>query len=78
MQGSNLLLDPCIPRNWPGFEIVFRYRSARYEIEVENPQGVCRGVIALKLDDQTLPDDKSLLIPLMDDGKTHRVRVILG
>jgi cyclic beta-1,2-glucan synthetase len=78
VQGSNLLLDPCIPRNWPGFEIVFRYRSARYEIEVENPQGVCRGVIALKLDDQTLPDDKSLLIPLMDDGKTHRVRVILG
>jgi len=78
VQGSNLLLDPCIPRNWPGFEIVYRYRSARYEIQVENPKSVCRGVATLKLDDQALPGDKNFLIPLMDDGKTHRVQVTLG
>ncbi len=38
------LIDPCIPRAWPGFEIDFRYHSARYEIVVENPHGVSRGV----------------------------------
>ena len=46
LQGANLALDPCIPRSWPGFEIAFRYRSARYEIAVENPLGVCRGVFS--------------------------------
>ena len=70
-------LDPCIPRAWPGFEIVFRYRSARYEIAVENPDGVSRGVKAVALDGRTLPE-RAALVALMDDGGTHEVRVILG
>ena len=43
-------IDPCIPRAWPGYEIDFRYHSARYEIVVENPHGVSRGVVSLELD----------------------------
>jgi len=78
VQGNTLLMDPCIPRSWPGFEIVFRYRSACYEIMVENPHHVCRGVAVLTLDDQPLSADKNFLIPLLDDGKTHRVRLSLG
>ena len=38
--GQSLRIDPCIPKAWPGFEILFRYRSARYDIRVENPRGV--------------------------------------
>ena len=78
VQGANLLLDPCIPRNWPGFEISFRHRSARYQITVENPHGVCRGVVSLKLDDATLPVSQNCLIPLADDGIAHQVHVVLG
>ncbi len=78
VQGSDLVMDPCIPRNWPGFQIVYQHRSARYEIEVENPKGVCGGVIALRLDDQILPNERKFPIPLLDDGKTHRVRMVLG
>ena len=78
LQGGNLALDPCIPRSWPGFEIVFRYRSARYEIKVENPQGVCRGVASITLDDEVLARGNEALVPLMDDGATHRVLLILG
>ena len=44
------LIDPCIPRAWPGFELVFRYRSARYEIVVENPREVSRGVASVEVD----------------------------
>ena len=44
LRGGLLYLDPCIPRAWPRFEIVFRYHSSRYEIVVENPHGVTRGV----------------------------------
>jgi cyclic beta-1,2-glucan synthetase len=78
VQGSNLLMDPCIPRNWPGFEIVFQYRSARYEIQVENPDAVCGGVVSVTLDARMLPNDKNSRIPLVDDGKTHQVVVVLG
>ena len=76
---TTLTIDPCIPRAWPGFEIDFRYRSARYEIVVENPQGVSRGVASAELDGQALGlAGEGAAIPLLDDGATHRVRVVLG
>jgi cyclic beta-1,2-glucan synthetase len=78
VQGGTLRIDPCIPRNWPGFEIVFQYRASRYEIQVENPNAVCGGVRSLILDEQALSQDKNFPIPLVDDGKTHRVLVVLG
>jgi cyclic beta-1,2-glucan synthetase len=65
-----------VPRSWRGFEISYRYRSARYQISVENPRGVCRGVTRLELDGDPVPDEAR--IPLADDGATHRVRVVLG
>src|SRR5256886_2186064 len=44
LRRSELHFDPCIPRAWRGFEITFRYHSSRYEIVVENPHNVARGV----------------------------------
>jgi cyclic beta-1,2-glucan synthetase len=77
VQGEVLALAPCIPRSWPQFEISFRYRSARYEIVVENPRGVNRGVSRVELDGKTLTGDTAR-IPLVDDGLTHKVQLILG
>jgi cyclic beta-1,2-glucan synthetase len=77
LRGTTLLLDPCIPRAWPRYEISFRYHSARYEIVVENPRGVSRGVASSELDGQALPGGGAA-IPLADDGATHQVRVVLG
>ena len=77
LRGDTLLFDPCIPSGWRGYEITFRYHSARYEISVENPRGVCRGVAQLELDGAALPGI-SPRIPLTDDGATHHVRVVLG
>jgi cyclic beta-1,2-glucan synthetase len=76
LRGTTLLIDPCIPRAWPGFEIDFRYHSARYEIVVQNPQGVCRGVSSIELDGNLLTDGGS--IPLVDDGVTHHINLVLG
>ena len=76
LRGTRLLIDPCIPRAWPGFELVFRYRSARYEIVVENPRAVSRGVVAVEVDGVGLDGDRG--IEVRDDGQTHRVRVTLG
>jgi cyclic beta-1,2-glucan synthetase len=75
--GNTLRFDPCIPRAWRDFEIVYRHKTARYEIQVENPAGVCRGVARLELDGHALSDG-SIQIGLIDDGTSHQVRVILG
>jgi cyclic beta-1,2-glucan synthetase len=77
LRGETLVVDPCIPRAWPGYEIDFRYHSARYEIVVENPLGVSRGVASVELDGVAL-EPEGAPIPLVRDEGTHRIRVVLG
>jgi cyclic beta-1,2-glucan synthetase len=77
LRGTTIHLDPCIPRAWAGFQIDFRYHSARYEIVVENPHGASRGVASAYLDGVPLPPGAAA-IGLADDGATHHVRVVLG
>ena len=79
VRGATLTLAPCIPRRWPGFELVLKYHSARYEIAVENPAGVSRGVVGVELDGAPMPAaGGQARLALVDDGATHRVRVVLG
>ncbi|HXD24051.1 MAG TPA: hypothetical protein VN613_11895, partial [Gemmatimonadaceae bacterium] len=75
-RGSRLQIDPCIPAAWPGFSATFRHGTSRYEIVVENPHGVCRGVTALCLDGTALCDRSG--VPLVDDGGIHTVRAEMG
>ena len=77
LRGAKLLIDPTIPKAWRHFEIIFRYRSARYDIAVENPHEVSRGVTRVELDGQLLQGNP-VLIPLSDDGAAHSVRVLLA
>jgi cyclic beta-1,2-glucan synthetase len=76
MRGERLEIDPCIPRAWEGFRVTLRHRTARYEIRVENPQGVSRGVAVATLDGRAL--DRPVAVPLVDDGAVHQVHVVLG
>jgi cyclic beta-1,2-glucan synthetase len=81
IQSNTLLLDPCIPRAWPGFEITYAHRTARYTIAVENPGGVSRGIMCWKLDgvaQAAPPPGSPLRLTLADDGVTHHVRVTMG
>jgi cyclic beta-1,2-glucan synthetase len=77
LRGAVLHFDPSVPRAWRSFEITFRYHSSRYEILVENPQGVARGVLSVELDGMALSSG-GMQIQLNDDGATHHVRVVLG
>jgi cyclic beta-1,2-glucan synthetase len=76
VRDTMLSIDPCIPRNWPSYSINFRYHSATYQIRVDNPSAVCRGVASIRVDGQTLVDRTS--IPLTDDGALHEVLIVLG
>ncbi|HEY4263708.1 MAG TPA: glucoamylase family protein [Micropepsaceae bacterium] len=75
--GETLILNPCIPRAWPGFEIRYRHGRTMYEITVQNRYSAGRGVTHVVLDGVDLggPDAR---IPLKDDGATHKVSVTLG
>jgi cyclic beta-1,2-glucan synthetase len=76
LRGTRLVIDPCIPPAWNGFSVALRYRATRYDIRVENPRGVSRGVAALEVDG--IPVGGPATVPLVDDGGAHAVRVVLG
>jgi cellobiose phosphorylase len=74
-RGKTLEVSPCIPSAWPGFSAEWRVGGSTYRIEVTNPARRSRGV-ARALHDGRLVDPRR--IPLVDDGATHRVEVVLG
>jgi cyclic beta-1,2-glucan synthetase len=76
VRGAAIRIDPCIPKGWRDFDLVLRHGSARYEISVQNPSGVSRGVVRITLDGELRSVDDD--IPLVDDAATHRVSVTLG
>jgi cyclic beta-1,2-glucan synthetase len=77
LHANKLELNPCIPRSWRSFEVNFRYHSTRYEIIIQNPDGVCRGIQAITLDGQGLAESTNAEIPLIDDGKIHQVVAVM-
>jgi cellobiose phosphorylase len=73
--GNKLKIDPCIPADWPSFQLTYRFGSTSYGVSVENPEKVNRGVRQVVFNGIPLPDNS---IPLTDDGRQHEVRVVMG
>ena len=73
--GGTLNVNPCIPRDWTGFKVDYRFGGTHYKISVENPQGRNQGVRQIFLDGNLLQDGS---IPLADDGQPHEVRIVMG
>jgi cyclic beta-1,2-glucan synthetase len=72
-EGNYLTIKPCIPADWHGFEIHYRFGATTYHIYVENLQNATdSGII---LDGRTLSANAFLL---SDDGGEHVVHVKLG
>ena len=76
VRGQVLHIDPCIPRNWPGYSIDFRYHSANYKITVKNPLGLSRGVASTSIDGKAFVGRAN--IPLANDGAAHEILIVLG
>ena len=72
---EGMIIDPCIPSDWDGFQVKRRYFGDVYNIIVRNPQHVEKGIKQIKLDDVAL--EKNIIKPIKD-GKTHKVEVIMG
>ncbi|WP_417069556.1 GH36-type glycosyl hydrolase domain-containing protein [Niveibacterium terrae] len=70
---KGLLVDPCIPKDWPGFSATRRFRGATYAIEVRN-LGSGHGVRTMHVDGHLVPGN---LIPAFASGE-HVVEVEIG
>jgi cyclic beta-1,2-glucan synthetase len=77
VQDTTLHLAPCLPPSWPRADVTLRHRSACYQIAIENPQRVSRGIVCLELDGALLAEGQEYC-DLVDDGATHQLRVVLG
>jgi cellobiose phosphorylase len=72
---AGLVVDPCIPADWPSFTARRVFRGATYEIEVRNTAGGGRGVRSLVVDGKPVVGN---LLPLACVGTTVQVKVELG
>jgi len=74
-EGATLVIDPCIPADWPGFEATVRIASTRCDIVVENASKRCRGVAHATVDDVPVDCEHGVRVSL--NGGTHRILITL-
>ena len=73
---DKMVIDPCIPKTWRSYRIIYQYENTRYEITIENPNGVERGISLIALDGVTQLNGNAVI--LQNDERLHQVRVVLG
>jgi cyclic beta-1,2-glucan synthetase len=74
-RGETFSINPCIPARWPKYSLEWRHGRTLYHITVLNPDHRCTGVGSAEVDGSAAD---ALAIPLVDDGETHDVVVVLG
>ncbi len=76
-EGTRLTIAPCLPADWPGFTIHYRYRETLYHIAVSQVGASGEGnggVSSVKVDGVGQHD---MTIPLVDDHRDHAVAVMV-
>jgi len=71
---DGLVIDPCVPR-WRRFGVRRVFRGTTYEIEVDNPDGVERGVREVRVDGREVEGNK---VPVRKGAQKVRVKVTMG
>jgi cellobiose phosphorylase len=72
--GDELIIDPCIPKKWDIFEIRYKYFDTQYNIIINNPYGVSKGVKSIKVNGMLIKGNK---IKLNNDKNIHNVVVLM-
>ena len=71
---DGMVVDPCVPGAWKHFEIRRQWRGATYNIKVENPDGVQKGVKEVTLNGKTT----AMPIAAQEAGSVNDVVVTMG
>ncbi len=74
LRGDRLKVAPCLPADWSGFTVHYRYRETVYHITVhgEPPQA---GATRLRMDDQ---EQDGVDVPMVNDQREHWVEMWVG
>ncbi|HDM8220802.1 TPA: N,N'-diacetylchitobiose phosphorylase [Vibrio campbellii] len=72
---DGLTIDPCIPTNWPGFEVTRQWLGATYNIKVVNPDSVSKGVKSITVNGEAV---NGASVPVQAQGSVNEVIVTLG
>lgn len=72
---NGLIIDPCVPKNWEKFYVRRIFRGSTYNISVENPDHVCKGIKSIYVDGSKTTTN---LLPIFSDNQSHEVKVIMG
>ena len=74
-QYEGLGINPCIPADFGGFTLRRKFRGAVYDIEIQNPDHVQKGIKSLIVDGEPV---KGSVVPFTP-GKTHyQVIAVMG
>ncbi len=73
-QYDGLMIDPCVPKDWKGFDVVRKFRGTTYNIKVTNPSKVSKGVKEILVDGEKIDGN---IIPLQDK-EVCSVEVVMG
>ena len=72
--GEQLHIKPHIPKDWPEYQINYRFGKTLYRILVKNHQDKQPEKDKITMDGKVLTDG---VIPLSDDGKTHEIVAVI-
>ncbi|MCD7884921.1 MAG: glycosyl transferase [Lachnospiraceae bacterium] len=74
-QFDGLGIDPCVPEGFGDFTISRSFRGATYDISVQNPDNVQKGIAKLIVDGKEISGN---VVPF-EEGKTHyEVTAVMG
>jgi cellobiose phosphorylase len=73
--GARLRLSPCLPVDWPGYALNYRYRDTTYTNEVAQVGDAPAGLVEVRVDGTLQPDGS---VPLRDDRVAHTVSVVVS
>jgi cellobiose phosphorylase len=72
---EGLLADPCLPTDWEAITARRWFRGAIYEVEIDKPKGISKGVRRVIVDGETIEGN---VIKPFNDGAVHTVRIVMG
>ncbi|HEY5957831.1 MAG TPA: hypothetical protein VIV60_14815 [Polyangiaceae bacterium] len=73
-EGDRLFIEPCIPSDWSGFEVQYRYGDSMLTIRVENPGHSCTGIGLIEVDGIAIDTP---FVPLLDVHCNRDVRAVM-
>ena len=72
---DGLIVDPCIPSEWKTFEVVRKFRNVKYNITINNPHGVNKGIENIVVDGNVIATNKILF---EKDKKVRNITINMG